>query len=137
VVTDVSGKHNAPIFSENTGNAFLRNYVKIGTFIRMQRLRWMGHLQRLDGARNTKKAYQANLHQEDKARWKDDVENSTRKMGIVNWGQRAQDRDGWRRATAEALFLLGMVELQKKNAPPKRRQGPTRLHGIITQKTTI
>jgi hypothetical protein len=110
VVTDVSGKHNAPIFSENTGNAFLRKYVKIGTFIRMQRLRWMGHLQRIDGARNTKKTYEANLYQEDKARRKDDVENDTRRIGIVKWRQVAQGSDGWRRAAAEALILLGMVE---------------------------
>ena len=121
VVTEVSGKHNAPIFSENTRNAFIRKYVKIGTFIRMQRLSRMGHLQRIDGARNTKTTYQANLHQEDKARWKDDVVSDTRKMGIVNCGQIAQDRDGWRRATGEALVLLGMVEPQKKNTPPKRR----------------
>jgi len=67
----------------------------------------MGHLQRIDGARNTKKTYQANLHQEDKARWKDDVENDTRKRGIVNWGKVAQDRDGWRRTTGETLVLLG------------------------------
>jgi hypothetical protein len=30
-----------------------------------------------------------------------------RRMGIVNWRQVAQDRDGWRRATREALILLG------------------------------
>jgi hypothetical protein len=42
------------------------------------------------------------------ARWKDDVENAIRKMGIVNWRQIAQERDGWRRATGEALILLGL-----------------------------
>ena len=81
--------------------------------------------------------YQANLHQEDNARWKDDVENDTRKLRIVKWRQVAQGSDGWRTATVEALVLLGMVEPQKKNTPPKRRQRPTRLHGIITQKSTI
>jgi len=121
VVTDVLVKHNAHIFSEITGNAFLRKYVKIGTCIRMQRLRWMGHIQRIDGVRNTKKTYQANLHQEDKARRKYDVENDTRKIGIVTWEQIAQDRDGWRRAIGEKLVLLRMVESQKKNTPPKRR----------------
>jgi hypothetical protein len=120
VVTDVSGEHNAPIFSGNTGNAVLRRHVKIGTFVRMPSLRWMGHLQRIDGARNTKKTYQANLHQEDKARWRGDVENDTRKMGIVKWRQVAQGSDGWTIATGEVLVLLGMVEPQK-NTPPKRR----------------
>jgi len=40
-----------------------------------------------------------------KARWKDDVENDIRNNGIVNWGQIAQDRDGWKRATGEHLSL--------------------------------
>jgi hypothetical protein len=34
-----------------------------------------------------------------KVRWKDDVENDIRKIGIVNWRQVAQFRDSWRRAT--------------------------------------
>jgi hypothetical protein len=39
--------------------------------------------------------------------WKDDEENDMRKMGSVNWRQIAQDRDGERRATEEAIILLG------------------------------
>jgi hypothetical protein len=81
----------------------------------------MGHLQRIDGARNTKKTYEANLHQEDKARRKDDVGIDIRRMGIVKWRQVAQGSDGWRRSAVEALVLLGMVERQKKNTLPKRR----------------
>jgi hypothetical protein len=38
---------------------------------------------------------------------KDDVKNDIRKMGIVNWMQVVQDRDGWRKATREVLILLG------------------------------
>jgi hypothetical protein len=30
-----------------------------------------------------------------------------RKMRIVNWRPLAKESDGWRRATAEALVLLG------------------------------
>jgi len=41
------------------------------------------------------------------ARWKDVVDNDIRKMGIFNWTQIAQDRNGWRRVTREALTLLG------------------------------
>jgi len=65
----------------------------------------------MDDARNTKKANQASLHQQQptgrcKAKWKDDVENDI-KMEIVNSREVAQDRDGWRRATGETLVLLG------------------------------
>jgi hypothetical protein len=60
--------------------------VNIGTFIKLQRLKWL-HLKRMDDARNTKKTYQANLHQNrpkgrPKARRKDDAENDVRKMRI-------------------------------------------------------
>jgi hypothetical protein len=69
-----------------------------GTFIKLQRLRWFGFLQRIDDARNTKKVYQANLHHKQpkgrpKPGWKDNVENIIRNMGIVNWRQVARDRD--------------------------------------------
>jgi hypothetical protein len=35
------------------------------------------------------------------------VENDIRKMGIVNWKEVVQDRDGWKRETRVALILLG------------------------------
>jgi hypothetical protein len=41
-----------------------------------------------------------------KARWKDDVEDDIRNIGIIKWGKVAQDRDGWRRATGEHLSFL-------------------------------
>jgi hypothetical protein len=86
--------------------------INIGIFIKLQRLRWMGHLHRMDDARNAKKIYKTNLHQKGpkgrpKARWKDEVENDIRKMRIDNWRQIVQDRDGWRTATRGALILLG------------------------------
>ena len=69
-------------------------------------------MDRMDDARNTKKICQNNLHQKlpkgrTKGRWKDDVENDVRQMGIINWRQEEQDGDGWRRETMEALILLG------------------------------
>lgn len=72
----------------------------------------MGHVQQTDAARNTKKIYQANLHQKrpngrPKARGKYDVENGIREMEIVKWIQLAQDRDGWRRASRKAHILSG------------------------------
>jgi len=44
----------------------------------------------MDGARCTKKMYQATVHKEKskgtpKGRWKNYVEKDIRKMGIVNW----------------------------------------------------
>jgi len=38
---------------------------------------------------------------------KDDVQHDIRKMEIVNWRQLVKDRERWKRATNEALILLG------------------------------
>jgi hypothetical protein len=38
------------------------------------------------------------------AKWKDDVKNDIRKMGIVSW---RQERNGWRRANRKEVILLG------------------------------
>jgi hypothetical protein len=83
-----------------------------GHFTMLWHLRWMGQLQRMDDARNTRKIRQDNLHDKrtkrrPKARWKYYAQNDVRKMGIVNWRKVAQDRDGWRRATGEVLIFLG------------------------------
>lgn len=72
----------------------------------------MEHLQRMGDARNTKKVYKTNLNRKrpkgrPNAKWKDDVQNDIRKMGIVSWRQVAQDMDGWRRANREEFILLG------------------------------
>jgi len=50
------------------------------------------------------------------SRSKDGVENDVRKMGIVNWRQVKQDRDGWRRVTREVFIFLdsGAREEEKK-----------------------
>jgi hypothetical protein len=63
-------------------------------------------------ARNTKKLFQNNLHQKRRkersmSRRKDDAENDVRQTGIVNWRQVAQDGDGCRIETGEALIFLG------------------------------
>jgi len=38
-----------------------------------------------------------------KARWEDDVQNYTRKIGTINWREVVQDRETWRRITTEVL----------------------------------
>jgi hypothetical protein len=93
--------------------------IKIGIGILLQHLRWMRHLQGMDDGRNTKKIYQANVHQKQpkvrpKARWKDDAEDDRREMATVNWRHVVQNRDGWRRATREVLILLGEWSHKKR-----------------------
>ena len=68
-------------------------------FIKMRRLMWPGHGQRMGDARK-KNIYQADLCHElpkgkPKAMQKHDVNKDIRKMGTVNWRQIEQDRDVW------------------------------------------
>ena len=69
-------------------------------------------------ARNTKNKYQASLPPKKRPKWrlkttgKDDVDNDIRKMGILDWREVVEDRNGWRRGTRETLTLLCMVEPQ-------------------------
>jgi len=53
-------------------------------YIKLQRLRWMGQLQPMGGARNTKKMCQANKHNNDPKRDPRRVKKGIRQMGI-NW----------------------------------------------------
>ena len=74
--------------------------VNLGDFIKLQSVRWMRHEQRLDDARNTKKIYEADLTQKPikerpKDRWKGDVENGIKTMGIINCRRMAKDTAGW------------------------------------------
>ena len=72
---------------------------------------WIGHQQRMDDARKTKKIYQTDLHKKKDLKGEEETEsyvkNDRRNTGIAKWRQVAQDRDGWRRATREGLILLG------------------------------
>jgi hypothetical protein len=42
-------------------------------------------------------------------------------MGFLNWRQVGKDRDGWRRATMEALILLGWWNHRRKKEGKKER----------------
>ena len=43
-----------------------------------------------------------------KVRWVDDDQEDLRAMGIEEWGQKAQDRDLWRRISQEAKAHEGL-----------------------------
>jgi hypothetical protein len=53
--------------------------------------------------------------------WKGEAENEIRNMGIVNFRQIDQERDGWRRATRGALILLVQCSLRRRRRIRRRR----------------
>ena len=70
--------------------------------IKIQRLRWLGHVERMDEDAPAKKVFHAapgggqRRRGRPNLRWKDQVMGNLTALGISNWRQRAQCRDDWR-----------------------------------------
>jgi len=82
------------------------------TTIKITRLRWAGHVMRmqdnlpckkitLDKLEGRRRAGRANL------RWIDGVTKDAEKLGVGKWRTRVRDRDDWRRLHESAKTLRG------------------------------
>jgi len=69
-------------------------------FIKCQRIRWLGHRERMQDTAIPKmmygKLYPTRRRGRPKMRWLDDVSTDLRNMGINEWRDRARDREAWR-----------------------------------------
>ena len=83
------------------------------TTIKITRLRWAGHIVRmqdnipckkitLDEPEGRRRAGRPNL------RWMDGVMRDAEKLGVRNWRAKARGRDGWRRLLESAKTLHGL-----------------------------
>ena len=75
-----------------------------------KRLRWLGHIARMDNSRLPKRLLFGWLPQKrpahgTKMRWRDRVRKDMKQFGLDerSWFQMAQDRDQWRAACKEGL----------------------------------
>jgi len=83
------------------------------TTIRITRLRWAGHIVRmqdnlpckkitLDKPEDRRRVGRPNL------RWIDGVMRDVERLGVRNWRIKAKDRDGWRRLLESTMTLHGL-----------------------------
>jgi hypothetical protein len=89
----------------------LDNYIV--RFIKSQRIRWLGHIERRQDNEILKKMLYGKLYTtrrrgRPKMRWLEDVSMGLRKMGVNEWRDRARDRETWRRIVEEAKDHPGL-----------------------------
>lgn len=96
-----------------TNNELRKLYksLSITEEISIQRLRWLGHVTRMDDSRYAKKAMAAQPYGKRKVgrpkkRWQEDVEEDLKHLGVKNWRQKARDREEWRKLLRQAKAQL-------------------------------
>jgi hypothetical protein len=79
----------------------------IVTFIKAQRIQWLGHVERMDEIAMPKRVLKGKLYTarrigRPRIRWLEDVIANLRGMGISGWMEKARNRDKWRWIFQEA-----------------------------------
>jgi hypothetical protein len=82
--------------------------------IRIRRLRWAGHIIRMEEERIPKRVLNGNFHTtrpvgRPRTRWADVVQrDALQLLGIRRWRSKAANRDEWRRLMGEAKAWKGL-----------------------------
>jgi hypothetical protein len=82
-------------------------------FIKSQRLRWVAHVMRMENTRNARritewKPYKTRTAGRPRLRWMDQVEEDLRKMKIVNWRKKIENRQVWNRIVEQTKTHPGL-----------------------------
>jgi heme oxygenase len=73
-------------------------------FIKSQRIRWLGHIERMEDNAMLKRM----LKGRPRMRWLDDVESDLKKMEVKGWKEKTRDRQQWRMVVEEAKAHPGL-----------------------------
>jgi hypothetical protein len=82
-------------------------------FIKAQRIKWLGHIQRMDQARLTGKLLDwkpmgTRPVEKPRQRWQEDVMEDLKKLKVKNWKETAKDRRTWRDLAERAKTHKGL-----------------------------
>jgi hypothetical protein len=83
------------------------------SYIKVERMRWAGHVSRMEDSDPAKQVMEQQLYGTRRAgrpklRWVDNVSQDARNMGINNWKTAAHDRKRRRKLLAEAKIRQGL-----------------------------
>jgi len=87
------------------------NGEDIVKFIKAQRIRWVGHVKRMEEGAMPRKMMEGKLFVgkgRPRLRWMDDVVADLKAMRIKQWMETMQDREKWRRIVEEAKAHPGL-----------------------------
>ena len=82
-------------------------------FIKAQRIKWPGHIQRMDQARSTRKLLDWKPMRtrpvgRPRQRWQEDAMEDLKKLKVKNWKEAAKDRRTWRDLAEKAKTHKGL-----------------------------
>jgi len=82
-------------------------------FIKAQRIKWLGHIQRMDQARPTRKPLDwkpmgTRPVGKPRQRWQEDVMEDLKQRKVENWKEAAKDRRTWRDLAEKAKTHKGL-----------------------------
>jgi len=82
-------------------------------FIKAQRIKWLGHIQRMDQARPTRKLLDwkpmgTRPVGKPRQRWQEDVMEDLEKLKVKNWKEAAKERRTWRDLAEKAKIHKGL-----------------------------
>jgi len=82
-------------------------------FIKSQRLRWAAHVMRMESTRTARKItewtpYKTRPVGRPRLRWMDRVEEDIKRMKIVGWREKVEDRQEWNRIVGQTETHRGL-----------------------------
>jgi hypothetical protein len=96
-------------------------------FIKSPRIRWYGHIERMQNQRMPKQIAAATIEGTRKIGrprkiWKDEVEEDLNIMGVKNGRAVARDRRKWRKIVLQAKMHNGLWRLRRRRRRKKRKK---------------